>query len=186
MNSEPEKAKLLLVDDRPANLLVLEKLLSKLDNVEFVKAQSGSEALELTLNHHFALILLDVQMPEMDGFEVAEFLRNEEMTSQIPIIFITGIDENETFELRGYKTGAVDFIFKPIKEEILISKVKVLLELHQTKNELIQTNKSLEASVKRADEMAKKAETSERSKGQFLANMSHEIRTPMNAIIGFS
>ena len=185
MKSESEKTKILLVDDKPANLLALEKLLSKLD-VELFKAQSGNEALEHTLNNDFALILLDVQMPEMDGYEVAQFVRSEEKTCQIPIIFITAIDRNERFELKGYETGAVDFIFKPLNEEILISKVKVFLELYQTKIELVQTNKTLEASVINANEMAKEAKIAERAKSQFLANMSHEIRTPMNAIMGFS
>ena len=142
MSAECEIIKILLVDDKPANLFALEKLLSKLD-VELFKAQSGNEALKYTLDNDFALILLDGQMPGMDGYEVARFLRGEEKTCQIPIIFITAIDRNERFELKGYETGVVDFIFKPLNEEILISKVKVFLELYQMKSELIQTNKTL-------------------------------------------
>ncbi|MBW8034907.1 MAG: response regulator [Planctomycetes bacterium] len=185
MNSEPEKIKIFLVDDKPANLFVLRKILSGID-VELIDAQSGSEALEYTLENDFALILLDVQMPGMDGYEVARYLYNEERTRHIPIIFITAINRSEKFELKGYQTGAVDFMFKPLNEEILVSKVKVFLELHQAKTKLMDTNKELEESVKRADNMAQKAIEAGRSKDEFLANMSHEIRTPMNAIIGFS
>jgi signal transduction histidine kinase len=185
MSSDIERPKILLVDDKPANLFALEKVLSRLD-VELHKARSGSDALTLTLNHDFAVILLDVQMPGMDGYEVGELLRNEKNTKHIPIIFITAIDRDEYHEVKGYKTGAVDFIFKPVNEEILLSKVKVFVELHQAKMELVQTNKELEASVERANFMAKEAMKAEQAKSEFLANMSHEIRTPMNAVIGFS
>lgn len=185
MNNEPEKIKILLVDDKPANLFVLRKILSGLD-VELVEVQSGSEALEYTLEDDFALILLDVQMPGMDGYEVARYLHSEKRTRHIPIIFITAIDRSEKFEIKGYQTGAVDFMFKPLNEEILVSKVKVFLELHQAKMKLMQTNKELEESARQAGKMTQEAIEAGRAKGEFLANMSHEIRTPMNAIVGFS
>jgi signal transduction histidine kinase len=184
MNKQLEKMKILLVDDQPANLFALEKVLGKLE-VEVLKAQSGNEALELTLDNDFALILLDVQMPEMDGYEVATFLRSEERTEQIPIIFITAINREEHFELDGYKSGAVDFMFKPINDEILVSKVKAFLDFYQTKAKLIKANIELEESAKKANEMAREAIKAEQIKGEFLANMSHEIRTPMNGILGF-
>jgi len=185
MSSDIERPKILLVDDKASNLFVLEKVLNRLD-VELYKAQSGSAALELTLNHAFAVVLLDVQMPGMDGYEVGELLRKEENTRNTPIIFVTAIDRDEYHEVKGYKTGAVDFIFKPLNEEILLSKVKVFVELHEAKMELIRTNEELKASVARANLMAKEALKAEQAKSEFLANMSHEIRTPMNAIIGFS
>jgi len=121
----------------------------------------------------------------MDGYEVAAFLRSEKRTRHIPIIFITAINRDEKFELDGYKSGAVDFMFKPVNEEILVSKVKVFLELYQTKMELLQANKELDEALENSNKMAREAIKAERIKGEFLANMSHEIRTPMNGILGF-
>ena len=184
MGNAIEHPKILIVDDKPANLFAMEKVLGRLD-VELYKAQGGNEALQLTLDHHFALVLLDVQMPEMNGYEVAELLRNEENTRNIPIIFVTAIDRDEQHEARGYKTGAVDYIFKPLKEEILLSKVSIFIELHQARMELVQKNMELQTSAESAGLMAKEAIKAEHAKSEFLANMSHEIRTPMNAIIGF-
>jgi signal transduction histidine kinase len=180
-----EKPKILAVDDKPANLFALAKILDKID-VELFKAQSGKEALELTLDHDFALVLLDVQMPDMDGYEVTELLRSEESTKRIPIIFITAIDRDEKFEIKGYETGAVDFIFKPFDERILLSKVKVFVELYKAEMELVMANVQLEASAERANLMAQEAINAAQAKAEFLANMSHEIRTPMNAIMGFA
>jgi len=171
MNTQDKIMKILLVDDKPANLFALEQILGKLD-VELFKADSGKVALELTLSHNFALILLDVQMPIMNGYEVAQFLHSEERTRRIPIIFLTAIDRDDRFELSGYETGAVDFIFKPLSEQILLSKARVFLELHLAKAT--------------AQKMAEEARAASLAKSQFLANMSHELRTPMNAIIGFS
>ncbi len=185
MMTQATKMKILLVDDKPANLFALEKIMCKLD-VESFTAQSGNKALELTLFHDFALILLDVQMPDMDGYEVAQLLRSEERTKHIPIIFVTAIDRDERFELKGYETGAVDFIFKPLNDQVLLSKVKVFLELYHTKAELLQKNEQLEVSVATAREMAQAATAASLAKSQFLANMSHELRTPMNSIMGFS
>ncbi len=171
MSIKNKNMKILLVDDKPANLFALEKILATLP-VELLKAENGNDALELTLSHDFALILLDVQMPIMNGYEVAQFLRSEEGTRQIPIIFLTASDQDDRFELCGYETGAVDFIFKPLNEQVLLSKTKVFLELYQAKA--------------KAQKMAKEARAATLAKSQFLANMSHELRTPMNAIIGFS
>ena len=121
--------KILIVDDKPANLVVLEKLLAN-SNVEVVRANSGNEALAHCLRQEFALVLLDVNMPEMDGYEVAQWLRQEERTRHISILFITAIETDVQQAIRGYGTGAVDFIQKPIDNRILISKVNVFLELY--------------------------------------------------------
>lgn len=129
------KPKILIVDDIPENLLVLEKILKKVD-ADVIKAQNGNLALAATLEHNFALIILDVQMPEMDGYEVAEILKSDERTASLPIIFVTAIDRNEAKELKGYDTGAVDFIFKPLNEFILLCKVRVFLELYRMRSSL--------------------------------------------------
>jgi len=184
MNKRNKTIKILLVDDKPANLFALEKMLGKLE-LDLFKAQSGNEALELTLSHDFALILLDVQMPGMNGYEVAQVLHSAERTRQIPIIFVTAIDRENRFELKGYETGAVDFIFKPLNDQILISKVKVFLALYQAKDELIRKNEQLEASVAAAEDMARVASAANLVKNQLLAGISHETRTPMNGILGF-
>lgn len=127
-----EKPDVLIVDDNPENLLGLEKLLKKLD-LNIIKADSGNEALSHTLNNDFALIILDVQMPGMDGFEVAEILKSEDETANIPIIFVTAIDRDTTKEIKGYDRGAVDFIFKPFNDYVLLSKVKIFIEIYKMK-----------------------------------------------------
>lgn len=125
-----DRPKILIVDDIPENLVALKMLLKKID-VDVVKANSGKEALEATLHQDFNLILLDVMMPEMDGYQVAEVLHNNEKTVHIPIIFITAMDKNDAHESLGYSKGAVDFLFKPVNETILLSKIKVHLELQK-------------------------------------------------------
>ncbi|MBF0228490.1 MAG: response regulator [Desulfamplus sp.] len=135
MNDTPFKPKILIVDDIVENLFALERIFGKID-ADIIKASSGNEALTLILEHDFALIILDVQMPEMDGYEVAELIKSDETTANIPIIFVTAIDREDAKEIRGYNTGAVDFIFKPINKQILLSKVNVFLELYRIKNGL--------------------------------------------------
>ena len=123
------KQKILIVDDKPANLVVLRKQLKCLKNVEIIEAGGGNEALTLTLNHDFALAILDVQMPEMDGYELAKLLREEEKTADIPIIFLSAVFSDDFHIYEGYKSGAVDFITKPFNPEILLCKVRIFLRL---------------------------------------------------------
>ncbi|MGL1932607.1 MAG: response regulator [Desulfotalea sp.] len=130
--------KVLIVDDIKANLVALKMLLKKLD-VEVIQAQSGKEAIDLNSKYQIDLILLDVMMPEMDGYQVAEILSNDDKTSDIPIIFVTAMDKSEVNESLGYSKGAIDFIFKPINETVLISKVKVHLEL-QSKKQVVHSH----------------------------------------------
>lgn len=144
------KQKILLVDDRPENLFALETLLADFA-LDIIKAASGNEALALTLEHDFALVLLDVQMPEIDGFETAELMRGCEKTKNVPIIFVTAISHEEVHVFKGYETGAVDYLYKPISPYILQSKVKVFCELHRQKmiiqdhvNEIEKKNRILE------------------------------------------
>ncbi|NQT74830.1 MAG: MEKHLA domain-containing protein [Chloroflexi bacterium] len=123
------KPKMLIVDDRVENLVALEKTLGDLD-VDFVRALSGNEALAHTLEHDFAIVLCDVQMPEMDGFETVEFMRQDKKTKHLPVIFVSAIYTEDFHMVKGIETGAVDFITKPIIPEILRGKVQVFLDLH--------------------------------------------------------
>lgn len=172
------KVKILLVDDRKENLFSLGSLLEDLD-VEIFKAQSGSDALELMVDHDFALALLDVQMPDMDGFELAELMRGAERTKSVPIIFITAASKTSGFAFRGYESGAVDFLYKPVDPIFLKSKVRVFIELGAQRRQLKEQMELLTAAKE-------SAETANRLKSAFLANMSHEIRTPLGALIGFT
>jgi putative two-component system response regulator len=137
---------ILLVDDRPENLLSLEALLGKHD-YELVRALSGNEALRLTLKHDFALVLLDVQMPDMDGFETAELMRSHPKTRHIPVIFVTAGMKSLQFQFKGYDTGAVDYLLKPIEPVFLQSKVKVFAELYRQRCELERHKHHLEELV---------------------------------------
>lgn len=128
MNSEP-KCNILLVDDRPENLLALEAVLAPL-NENLVSAESGEEALRHLLEKEFALVLMDVQMPGMDGFETALQIRERAKTKDIPIIFITAISQEPHHALRGYSTGAVDYLFKPFDPWALRTKVRIFTQLY--------------------------------------------------------
>src|ERR1700748_3537639 len=120
---------ILIVDDRRENLLATEKVLRHLD-AEIFKATSGNEALSLMLRHRFALVLLDVQMPEMDGFETAMLMQEHDSMKGVPIIFATAISKEEKYASQAAELGAVDYIFKPINPDILRSKVKVYLDIY--------------------------------------------------------
>ena len=191
-----ETIKILVVDDIPANLVAMEALISSADDPdisssEVVTANSGNEALRLSLKQDYAVILLDVQMPGMDGFETAELLRLNNKTKNIPIIFVTAISKEEQHVFKGYDSGAVDYLFKPVEKRILLGKLRVFCELHRQKIELIrsrdeleQANSQLVEATARANDLAAQAEMANKAKSEFLANMSHEIRTPMNGVIG--
>ncbi|MBQ0755385.1 MAG: response regulator [Gammaproteobacteria bacterium] len=127
--------KLLLVDDQPANLVSLEAILDDEDRV-LIKANSGSEGLKVLLKEDISLVLLDVQMPGMDGFEMAELMRQRKDTQTIPIIFVTAISKEKQYVFRGYQVGAVDYLFKPLDPVILQSKVNFFLQLDRQRREL--------------------------------------------------
>src|SRR6187399_3113546 len=129
--------KILVVDDRADNLLSIEVILEK-DNYTIVKANSGKAALKVLLNDHdFSLILMDVQMPELNGYETATIIYERDKLRSIPIVFITANNYDEDFMFRGYKMGGVDYIYKPINPELLRAKVAVFVELY-TKNQQLQ------------------------------------------------
>jgi CheY-like chemotaxis protein len=135
MVAEPRPATILMVDDRPENLLALEAILSGLGH-QLVRASSGEEALKRLLVEDVALILLDVQMPGMDGFETAQHIKTRERTRDIPIVFLTAIDGEAHQAFRGYAAGAVDYLSKPFDPWVLRAKVSVFVELHERRRAL--------------------------------------------------
>jgi len=160
--------KCLVVDDVEDNQLVLSALLQG-SGVEVLCASSGREALELLLEHDVGLALLDVQMPEMDGFELAEIMRGTERTRQVPIIFVTAGAREQHRMFQGYELGAVDFLFKPIEPHVLQSKVNVFLQLYRQRQELAEQLQKLSQTL-RMNEM-------------FTAILSHDLRNPLNAVL---
>ena len=160
--------KCLIVDDIAENLVALEALLHR-DDLLVLQARSGTEALELLLEHgDIALALLDVQMPEMNGFELAEMIRGRERTRHIPLIFITAGSQNIDWQFKGYDGGAVDFLYKPIDPHMLLSKVEVFFTLHRQKRAL-------------ARELAERTEALRISE-MFMAVLSHDLRTPLTSV----
>jgi len=160
--------KCLVVDDIAENLVALEALLHR-DDLLVLQARSGTEALELLLEHgDIALALLDVQMPEMNGFELAEMIRGRERTRHIPLIFITAGSQNIDWQFKGYDAGAVDFLYKPIDPHMLLSKVEVFFTLHRQKRAL-------------ARELAERTEAL-RINEMFMAVLSHDLRTPLTSV----
>jgi PAS domain S-box-containing protein len=140
------KATILVVDDKPANIMVLENLLATKDRI-IVSATSGRDALTVTLNKDIDIVILDVQMPDMDGFEVAQILKSNKRTKDIPIIFASAERTEHKFMMKGYEEGAVDYLFKPLDPEIAKAKVAVLLKVQLQKKELIEKNISLQKSA---------------------------------------
>jgi len=177
------KSKILVVDDRPENIAVL-KVLTEDSGVEIISAGSGNEALALTLEHDFALALIDVQMPGMDGYETVRLMRKVEKTRFLPVIFLSAIYSEDHYHVQGIEAGAVDFITKPFNSRVLLGKIRMLLELYKQRKKLeeeIERRKGIEIELREAKT---KAEESDRLKSAFLANMSHEIRTPLTTIVG--
>ncbi|HRE86743.1 MAG: Aerobic respiration control sensor protein ArcB [Candidatus Accumulibacter phosphatis] len=163
--------KILVVDDLAANRLAIRAALRGVE-ATIVEAGNGFDALAITLEEEFALILLDVQMPEMDGFEVCERLSANPQTADTPVIFITAAHNSPEDRIHGYRTGATDYLAKPINDQLLLAKTRVFLRLYQQ-------NRALQAALEAA-------KVADRVKDAFLANVSHELRTPLNAVIGLS
>jgi two-component system sensor histidine kinase/response regulator len=172
------KTNILIVDDRADKLLALEAILSSLGQ-NLVKARSGKEALRHLLQQDFAVILLDVSMPCMDGFETASLIRKRPSTEHTPIIFITSISSSDLNISKGYSLGAVDYILTPIVPEVLRSKVAVFVELHKQSDEIKSLNAELQRRIKELTEINKELEG-------FSYSISHDLRAPLRSIRSFS
>ncbi|HVL76793.1 MAG TPA: hybrid sensor histidine kinase/response regulator, partial [Noviherbaspirillum sp.] len=159
---------ILVVDDFPQNLVANEAILAR-PGLKVLKAASGFEALELLLEHEVALALVDVQMPGMDGFELAEMMRGNQRTSAIPIIFMTAAAEEATRSFRGYQAGAVDFLTKPVNPDVLRGKVEVFVELQAQKNQIRE----------QVEELRRALQMNE----LFIAVLGHDLRTPLSAVL---
>ena len=177
--------KILIVDDRIENLVALEKTLSALD-AKIIRATSGEEALATLLEHAVALILLDVQMPDMDGFETAALIRSNDDTRHIPIIFVTAISKEQKHVFSGYASGAVDYLFKPLDPDVLISKVGVFLELDRQKTIITKTNEQLKAANRMILAQQDSVIKQERLKVllQMAGATAHELNQPLMGLLG--
>lgn len=205
--------RILIVDDNPNNLFTLRALLGEhLEGIQVIEANSGQAALGCLLENPIDLILLDVQMPEMDGFETAKLIHSFKSTAYIPIVFLSAAYKSEEFQRKGFEVGAADYLTKPIDTPQLISKIRLYLRFIEQENQhnlkleqkVAERTQELQAArdeleqrvIERTQELQeinKKliltkevAEQANVSKSRFLANMSHELRTPLNAIIGYS
>jgi signal transduction histidine kinase len=166
--ASPSPVKCLIVDDLDENLLAFSALLAG-DDVEILTARSGVEALDLLLRHEVALAVVDVQMPDMDGFELAELMRGSERTRHVPLIFVTAGLRDRHRVFKGYDSGAVDFLFKPIEPQILQNKAEVFFQLYRQKQQL-QRELHERTQTLRLNEM-------------FVAVLSHDLRTPLGAMM---
>ena len=181
-----QKIKILLVDDRKENLSSLEAILAK-QEYAFILANSGSEALKILLTQHdFALILMDIKMPIMDGFETAQLIRRKDYLKHIPIIFITAMQKTPENIFQGYLSGAVDYIVKPIVPEILKAKVAVFADLYSMSKELIVQGELLKAINSELSKRTEDLLLVNKELESFSYSVSHDLRTPLRAVNGYA
>ncbi len=193
MNTSPERwsrpdmtgtatTKILIVDDRPENLFALQRLLGQLD-VQVLQASSGNEALALTLEHDFCLAIVDVQMPEMDGYELVELLRGNPTTATLPVIFVSAVFSDDYHHRKAYESGAVDFMSKPFIPEIMLSKVKVFIELYHQRLKLVENVKQLSVLNTRVMQLNTGLEEMVRQRTLELEQRSTELQTTRYEVI---
>ena len=175
---------ILIVDDDPKNLQALEHMLERPDR-SVIKATSGDEALRCLLLYDVAVMLLDIRMAEMDGYQTAALIRTREKTRALPIIFLTAFNKDDADVLRGYSFGAVDYIFKPIVPDILCAKVDIFVELYKRTKALIRKNEDLERAEQTLLFTNQQLAELNRLKSSFVSVASHEIRTPVTGIKGY-
>lgn len=183
------QAKLLIVDDLPENLLALEALIKREDR-EVYKALSADEALSLLLQHEFAMAILDVQMPGMNGFELAELMRSTDRTKSIPIVFVSAAGRELNYAFKGYESGAVDFLHKPLDIHAVKSKVNVFVDLYRQRKAMKLQVEALEQSRREQELLLSKLQQTQnelehavRMRDDFMSIVSHEVRTPLNGLI---
>ncbi len=186
--SVQEPSKLLIVDDLPENLRALDALIRGEDRLVF-QASSGEAALTLMLEHEFALAILDVQMPGMDGFELAELMRGTDRTRNIPIVFVSAAGRELNYAFKGYETGAVDFLYKPLDPDAVRSKVNVFVTLDQQRREMRRQMAALERSrqeqetlLRELNQTQEELQRSLRMRDEFMSLVAHELRTPLNTL----
>lgn len=179
------RPKILLVDDLLENIISLEAILEDFE-IDLVRAFSGEEALKLSLKEEYALVILDVQMPGMNGYETLELMRQRKKTKYLPVIFVSAIHQSDLHIIKGIETGAIDFIPKPVIPDILKGKVRIFLDLYLQRKKLDDLLSQMEQANLNLKIAKDKAEDATHTKSMFLANMSHEIRTPLNGVIGLS
>jgi signal transduction histidine kinase len=184
----PDPSKILIVDDLPENLQALEALLRH-EQRAIYQAASGEQALALLLEHEFALAILDVQMPGMDGFELAEVMRSTTRTRHIPIVFVSAAGRELDYAFKGYESGAVDFMYKPLDADAVRSKVNVFVALDQQRREtrrqmlaLEQSRQEQEVLLRELNQTQQELQRSLKMRDEFMSLVAHELRTPLNTL----
>ena len=184
-----QTAKVLIVDDLPGNLLALNALIRQ-DDRRIYEASCGEDALNLLLAHDFALAIVDVQMPGMSGFELAELMRGTEKTRHIPIVFVSAAGKELNYAFTGYETGAVDFLYKPLDVHAVKSKVNVFVELHHQRTETRRQVLALEKARQEQELLMRELQMTQgelraalRMRDDFMAMAAHELRTPLNTLL---
>jgi len=188
MPNNPTNAKLLIVDDLPENLLALNALIRR-DGRTVFQASCGEDALDLLLEHEFALAILDVQMPGMSGFELAELMRGTEKTRHIPIVFVTAAGKESNYAFKGYESGAVDFLYKPLDIDAVMGKVNVFVDMYHQRHEIRRQVKALQQNRQAQDMLVQQLQISQdelhkavRMRDDFMSVVAHELLTPLNTL----